>query len=241
MDGTPDERHFTVGVAARGGVRGGGTLTIRSGRLECQLGRASRSVSGVERIRHEGMTVDVYRARLVPFWFNVSVVIDDGHAAMLASKSAFGLRGLEATLTEARFPRAGTPHLDISRSPLPRDPGGPKAQPLVAAQGSFRNTGAPDRATVGTNGGRAAPPGHTRREGGDTRPKIRLSACGSESRRRNHGRAEAMRGTRSRMTFRIPLRRVSQCPRRSRGGRTCRRRSVRRTRRASEGQASPTR
>ena len=141
MDGTPDERHFTVGVAARGGVRGGGTLTIRSGRLECQLGRASRSVSGVERIRHEGMTVDVYRARLVPFWFNVSVVIDDGHAAMLASKSAFGLRGLEATLTEARFPRAGTPHLDISRSPLPRDPGGPKAQPLVAAQGSFRNTG----------------------------------------------------------------------------------------------------
>ncbi|HEX4324851.1 MAG TPA: hypothetical protein VHZ77_09515 [Gaiellaceae bacterium] len=103
MGGTPNERRFTVGVAARGGVRGGGTLIIGNGRLECQLGRGSRSISGVERVRHEGTTVDVYRARLIPFWCNVSVVIDDGEAAMLASKSAFGLRSLETALTEAGF------------------------------------------------------------------------------------------------------------------------------------------
>jgi hypothetical protein len=35
-------------------VRGGGRLIIGRGRLEDQLGRLSRSVSGVERVRYEG-------------------------------------------------------------------------------------------------------------------------------------------------------------------------------------------
>jgi hypothetical protein len=97
------ERRFSVGVAARGGIRAGGTLIIRAGVLECQLGRAARAVSGVERVQHAGTTVDVYRARLVPFWFNVSVVIDDGETAMLASTSAFGLHALQQALTKAGF------------------------------------------------------------------------------------------------------------------------------------------
>jgi hypothetical protein len=47
--------------------------------------------------------VKVFRAKLIPPWFNVTVVIDDGKVSVLASKSAFELSALVATLRHAGF------------------------------------------------------------------------------------------------------------------------------------------
>lgn len=95
-------RRIAVGVTAPG-ISGGGHLYIARGRLVCELGPATRRIAGIASVEHRGDTVHVYRARLVPFWFNVGVRIDDGSVAVRASMWAFGLRSLITTLTEAGF------------------------------------------------------------------------------------------------------------------------------------------
>ena len=50
-------------------VAGGGRLTVSPGQLVCEAGPLTRRLSGIERIRHKGAEVHVYRALLVPFWF----------------------------------------------------------------------------------------------------------------------------------------------------------------------------
>ena len=93
---------LTVGVRAPG-ISGGGHLLVAPGQLICELGPVSRRVSGIDRVAHAGRHVHIFRARLVPFWFNVAAVIDDGHVAVLASKSAFGFRGLVAAARRAGY------------------------------------------------------------------------------------------------------------------------------------------
>jgi hypothetical protein len=50
------------------------------------------------RVTHAGHQVHVFRARLVPFWLNVAVAVDDGRIAVRASKSAFELGSLVGVL-----------------------------------------------------------------------------------------------------------------------------------------------
>lgn len=95
-------RRLTVGVTAPG-ISGGGHLLVATGQLICELGPVSRRVSGIDRVAHAGRQVHIFKARLVPFWFNVSAVIDDGHVAVLAAKSAFELRGLVAAVRRAGY------------------------------------------------------------------------------------------------------------------------------------------
>ncbi len=99
----PLARRFRVGVTARGGVDGGGRLSISPGRLVCEYGLVTRRVSGLESIRHHGTVVHLYRAWLIPPWYSVGVVIDDGENVCLASKSVFGLRTLVDALTGEGF------------------------------------------------------------------------------------------------------------------------------------------
>jgi hypothetical protein len=53
-------------------------------------------------LKHKG-NVHVYRARLIPFWFNVTVVITDGQYAIGAAVSAFQLKYLVKRWTKAGF------------------------------------------------------------------------------------------------------------------------------------------
>jgi hypothetical protein len=94
---------FAVGVAAPGGIRGGGHLTISPNLLECHLGAVSKRMAGIASVRHRGTHVRVYKARLVPFWCNVSAIVDDGQTAVLASTWSFGLRRLVKALSAAGF------------------------------------------------------------------------------------------------------------------------------------------
>jgi hypothetical protein len=98
----PVGRSFSVGVAAPG-MRGGGRLYIAPQVLICTLGPVLRKITGIENVRHRGNHVDVYRAKLVPFWFNVSVPIDDGRTRVGASTWSFGLRSLTRSLKGAGF------------------------------------------------------------------------------------------------------------------------------------------
>jgi hypothetical protein len=95
-------RTFSVGITAPN-VSGGGQLHVAKGTLICQLGGFTKRLAGVERVRHNSNTVDVFRARLIPFWFNVSTLISDGKTVVRASLWSFGFRSLVDTLGAAGF------------------------------------------------------------------------------------------------------------------------------------------
>jgi hypothetical protein len=93
---------FDVGVMAPG-IGGGGRLWVGPNLLVCVLGPVARRITGITSVQHLGTVVHVYRARLIPFWFNVTARIDDGSSYVLAGRSWFGLRGLIRALTESGF------------------------------------------------------------------------------------------------------------------------------------------
>lgn len=100
--GTGRPVRLNVGVAAPG-ISGGGHLDVARGALICELGPMARRFAGIDRVVHGSNSVHVFRARLVPFWFNVACVVDDGSSAVLASKSALELNALVRTLRNAGF------------------------------------------------------------------------------------------------------------------------------------------
>lgn len=95
-------RTFTVGVTAPG-VSGGGHLHVVPNSLVCELGPIAKRVSGIASVTHAGSVVHIYRARLIPFWFNVAAIIDDGSVAVGASTWAFGLNSFVKALNAAGF------------------------------------------------------------------------------------------------------------------------------------------
>jgi hypothetical protein len=96
------ERSFAVGVTTTG-ISGGGHLRVAPNVLVCELGPAVRKISGVVSVRHKDNCVHIYKARLIPFWFNASVLITDGQTKVGASMWSFGLRTLTRVLKEADF------------------------------------------------------------------------------------------------------------------------------------------
>jgi hypothetical protein len=102
-EATSPPRRFSVGVSARGGVNAGGHLSVGPGDLMCEFGPVAGRVSGLESVRHRGAVVHIYKARLIPPWFNVGVVVDDGESVCLASTWLFVLKPLTKALTGAGF------------------------------------------------------------------------------------------------------------------------------------------
>jgi hypothetical protein len=86
------------------GMSGGyGHLRVAPQALECELGAMARKFSGIEGVRHNDNTVHVYKARLIPFWFNLSAVISDGQTRVCAFMSAFSLQELVGALKDSGF------------------------------------------------------------------------------------------------------------------------------------------
>lgn len=96
------ERSFAVGVTTTG-ISGGGHLRVAPNVLICELGPAARKISGIVSVRQTDNHVHIYKARLIPFWFNVSVLITDGHTKVGASMWSIGLRTLTRVLKDAGF------------------------------------------------------------------------------------------------------------------------------------------
>ena len=84
-------------------VRGNGHLCIAPGYLVYELGGFTSRLAGIAGLRHKGNLVYVYRSRLVMPWLNVSVRVDDGQTALIASTWCFGLRTLIDALETAGF------------------------------------------------------------------------------------------------------------------------------------------
>lgn len=93
---------FAVGVSAPR-VSGGGRLYIAPQVVICYLGRVSARISGLAAVQHRHTVVDVYKARLIPFWFNVSAVVDDGEQLVVAVMWSFRLPRLTRALQSAGF------------------------------------------------------------------------------------------------------------------------------------------
>jgi hypothetical protein len=98
----PIRDDLVVGVTA-GRYHGGGHLYIAPKALTCRLGSLAKRVSDFEEVSHTGGSVQIYVARLVPPWFNVSVLVDDGTRRIRASVPRPRLRRLVTSLQQASF------------------------------------------------------------------------------------------------------------------------------------------
>ena len=78
-------------------------MSVAPGSLVCTPGRLTAGVSAAQPVKHEGTQVDVYVARLVPPWFNVTVPIRGENGVLVASMWILGRRKLRRTLQEAGF------------------------------------------------------------------------------------------------------------------------------------------
>jgi hypothetical protein len=98
----PVRDDFTVGVTTARATAGG-HLHIAPNVLTCELGPVARRISGFTEVAHSGSGVTVYRARLVPPWFNVSVLVGDNHRRIRASLPLLHFRRLVSSLEAAGF------------------------------------------------------------------------------------------------------------------------------------------
>lgn len=93
---------FRVGVRIPP-VRGGGKLTVERGRIVLETGRLTRSLSRVQRIIHSEHRVVLVKARLVPPWFNTSLILHDDDASGYAVTWLGARARLRASLRAAGF------------------------------------------------------------------------------------------------------------------------------------------
>lgn len=93
---------FTVGAGV-GMVRGGGRLTIDRGAVTLEPGTLTSRLSGVGRIAHTDDAVFVLKARLVPPWFNTSVLVHEGESSAHVVVPLWLRRRLLETLKAAGF------------------------------------------------------------------------------------------------------------------------------------------
>ena len=96
-------RAFTVGLITPDMWRGGGTLWVAPGSIVCIPRRLTARMSSAQPVTHQRTQVDIYIARLVPPWFNVTVPIRGDGSTLIASTWILGRRGLRRTLQAAGF------------------------------------------------------------------------------------------------------------------------------------------
>src|ERR1700722_4168527 len=106
---------FKVGVTTSK-ASGGGRLQVEQHSVVCELGPVNRKVSGLSTVKQYGARIDIYVAKLVPPWFNVSVPISDGENLVRASMWLPGLRKLREALSSAGF------QVSVHRTWLERGP-----------------------------------------------------------------------------------------------------------------------
>jgi len=92
-----------VGIVTPGLLRGVGRLSVAPGTIVCTPGTMTQGLGSAHPVRHEGNRVDVYVARLVPPWFNVSVPIHGKGATLIASMWLLGRWKLRRALEAAGF------------------------------------------------------------------------------------------------------------------------------------------
>jgi hypothetical protein len=93
---------FRVGVRVAP-VNGGGWLTVAPGAITLDVGRVTRGLSGVREIVHTDREVTLVTERLVPPWFNTSLMVSDGRTAARVSMPILARGKLRAALAEAGF------------------------------------------------------------------------------------------------------------------------------------------
>lgn len=93
---------FRVGVGLAS-VKGGGKLIVEQGEIVLKTDRLTRLVSRVARIGHTDRRVMLVKARLVPPWFNTSVLLHDDDASGYAVTWIGARSRLRASLLEAGF------------------------------------------------------------------------------------------------------------------------------------------
>jgi hypothetical protein len=98
----PVRDDFTVGVKTDR-VSAGGHLYVAPNVLRCMLGPVARRTSDFTEVAHSGFRVTVYRARLVPPWFNIAVLVDDGTRRIRASLPLLHFGRLVSSLEAAGF------------------------------------------------------------------------------------------------------------------------------------------
>ena len=94
---------FTVGLTTQQLWRGGGELSVAPDWLVCTPGGVTAHLSVAQPVRHAGTRVDVFIARLVPPWFNVSVPVRGEAGTLVASMWIIGRRKLRRTLQQAGY------------------------------------------------------------------------------------------------------------------------------------------
>ena len=94
---------FRVGVITPGLWRGSGQLLVAPGSIVCTPGRLTAGASSAQPVTHAGMQVEIYIARLVPPWFNVTVPIRGDGGTLVASMWILARRNLRRTFHEAGF------------------------------------------------------------------------------------------------------------------------------------------
>ena len=97
-----EANEFIVGLTANY-LNGGGRLIVAPGYLEVRSTRLTKRFSGVKSVRHHGSNVDLYTARLVPPWFNCSVIVSDGQRSVLGCFPIWTRKHVAMALQEAGF------------------------------------------------------------------------------------------------------------------------------------------
>jgi hypothetical protein len=94
---------FRVGLIGPRLWRGGGQLTIAPGSLLCSPGRLMAGVSKAHQVRYEGSRVEIYVARLVPPWFDLTIPIRGEGGTLVATIWLLARRKVRQALREAGF------------------------------------------------------------------------------------------------------------------------------------------
>ena len=82
-------------------MAGGGRILVSSRMIICELGKLNARLSGFRVVQSECDHIDIYVARLVPFWMNVGFNVADENHRVRASMWMLGLRQLKWALKSA--------------------------------------------------------------------------------------------------------------------------------------------
>lgn len=94
---------MTVGLTTPNLLRGTGQLTIAPGLLLCTPKPLTGYFGKAHPLRHQGSRTDIYVAKLLPPWFNVTLPIRADGEMLVASTWILGRRTLRKALDEAGF------------------------------------------------------------------------------------------------------------------------------------------
>jgi hypothetical protein len=93
----------TVGVNDDALLGGGGRLAIFPGKIVLRIGKVTAWASGTSEIVHTSASVDLFKPRIAPPWFNTALLLHGAGGAAVASMPFSGRRELRSALQQAGF------------------------------------------------------------------------------------------------------------------------------------------